>query len=271
MDKKWLEKEWRLPRKNDVVTDENSVLGSVTRVEGSLNEKFVWVENSDGNEIHSEAPATLFDIVDHTIAKSFFLEKFEKQGYRKGAICTFKENENLPLEIVELDWSPLNFTLSIYLKSLTHFNSDVFVTRKPEKLKVFELYYPSYESIFSTQDSGLKWRLEVNLIEKERESWGNVGSPWEFMKKEDALAEVESWKERLKIRRVMSVVNAGWKPQLPCWSIEATVNHLRIKKVETFAGSPAYFPTAMHAAFAMKMLDINIWKRALFFSQDDIF
>lgn len=271
MDKKWLEKEWRLPRKNDVVADENLVLGSVTRIEGSLDQKFIWVENSDGSEIHAEAPVALFEVVDIQVAKTFYLEKFKKQGYHKGAICTFRENENMPLEIVELDWSTLNFTLSIYLKSLVHFNGDVFVTRKPEKLKVFELYYPSPEAIFSALDSGLKWRLEVNLVEKEREAWGNVGSPWEFMNKEDALAEVESWKERLKIRRVMSVVNAGWKPQLPCWTIETEMDRLRIKKVETFLGSPGYFPTAIHAAFAMKMLSIDTWKKALFFSQDDIF
>jgi hypothetical protein len=246
-------------------------LGSVTRIEGSLEQKFIWVENSDGNEIYTEAPVNLFEVVDHQIAKAFVFQKFEKQGYRKGAICTFRENENVPLEIVELDWSPLNYKLTIYLKSLVHFNSDVFVTRKLENLKIFELYYPSYESIFSTQDSGLKWRLEVNLVEKENPSWENVGSPWEFMKKEDALTEVESWKERLKIRRVMSVVNAGWKPRLPCWTIEATMNHLRIKKVETFLGAPGYFPTAMHAAFAMKMLSVDTWKKALFFSQDDIF
>ncbi len=271
MNSKWLEKEWRLPRVNDVVRDENGSLGNVTKVEGSLETKFLCVSNSDGTEIYTHEPAENFSIVEPVEAKDYFVQKFENKGFRKGVVCNFMGKRDLPLEIIEIDWSPFNFRMQVYLKSLTVFNSDILVTRKHESLEIFHLHYPSYESIFSLQDSGLKWRLEVNLVEKENPSWGNVGSPWEFMNSEDAVGEVEAWKERLKIRRVASVVNAGWKPTTPCWYVELREDSCRVRKTESFNGSPAYFPTALHAAFSMKMVPLETWKKALFVSQDNIF
>ncbi len=271
MNKGWLEKEWRLPRINDVVRDVNGSLGNVTRVEGSLETKFVWVENHDDNEIYSEEPARAFEIVDPSQASDYFREKFHRKGFRKGAVCSFRGNRDLPLEIVGLEWSPFNFRMQVYLKSLAHYESEVFVTRKHEQLEIFDLLYPGYENMFSLEDSGLKWRLEVNLVEKERESWGNVGSPWEFMRREDALSEVEAWKERLKVRRVASVINAGWSPRLPCWRVETDGERCKVKVVNSFSGAPAYFPTAMHAAFAMKMIPVETWKKSLFVSQDNLF
>ena len=269
--KKWLERDWRTLRLNDVVIDEDGVKGHVTHVEGEIGNKLVTVQNLEGSEIHTLQGEKNFLVVEIPEAKEYFTERFSRLGFKKGAICQFQSNDSMPLEVLDFEWSTFDYKPRIYLKSLIHYTSEPLVTRKYQQLKIFDLEYPSIENIFSTLDSGLKWRLEVNLIEKERELWCNVGSPWEFMKKEDALAEVEAWKERLKIRRVASVLNAGWIPSMPAWVVDTDGKNCKVKKVVEFSGYAGYFRSAMHAALAMKILPLESWKKALFVSQDYIF
>jgi hypothetical protein len=145
-------------------------------------------------------------------------------------------------------------------------------TENLENLKLFEHEYPPVEQIFSLHDSGTKYRIEVSLIEKETPNWTNCGSPWEFFEKESAIAEVERWKEFLKIRRVASVLSSHWKIEFPCWIVEAVLEDgeilTRVRKTNAATGAPGYFQTSLHAALAMKMLSPSTWLKAYNFSQD---
>ena len=44
----WREKEWKLPRKGEVVKDPDGNLGWVLRSEGTLTKRILWIENVKG-------------------------------------------------------------------------------------------------------------------------------------------------------------------------------------------------------------------------------
>ena len=173
-----------------------------------------------------------------------------------------------------MEWENLRGKIVVCMKSLREFEGEVMRTSDLTLISVLDENFPPIESIFSSHDSGLKYRLDVNLIEKATPSWTNCGSPWEFQSQEDAIKEVEAWKSRLKIRRVASVLNADWIPHCPCWTIDATrigeKVFTRVKPAETFEGSPGYFKTSYHAAIALTMIAPIDWERALFSSHDTL-
>ena len=94
------------------------------------------------------------------------------------------------------------------------------------------------------------------------------------MKKEDALSEVEMWKARLKIRRVASAFGVDWNVKFPCWCIEVKEEDqkilTRVKQAEASTGAPGYFKSALHAAMAMRLLPVEVWRTASGFSQDQL-
>jgi hypothetical protein len=102
----------------------------------------------------------------------------------------------------------------------------------------------------------------------------NTGNILEFQEYDDALYELEVFKARLTIRRIASVINAEWIPKLPSWIVETSYVDGSLKKrasiTESFNGSPAYFKTAAHAAFAMSIIDEKIWRLANGFSSDPL-
>jgi hypothetical protein len=268
----WREQEWRIPRKGEVVRDSDGNLGRVLRSEGTLLKRKLWIADEKGTEIYSEEDAENFQLVDAPTTHDFQLRRYELMGYRVGRICSYKGNTNIPLEILQLDWNPVRYKMTVCLKDCREFRSEIMKTEERTLIIPFGEDFPPVETIFSATDSGLKYRVEVNLVEKDREGWAGVGSPWEFFTSEDALNEVENWKARLMIRRVASVLNSEWKIQFPCWTIDAIHDNgeflTRVKEVNSLNGSPGYFRTALHAALATTMIKPEIWSRALCSSQD---
>ena len=268
----WREKEWKLPRKGDVVKDPDGNLGRVLRSEGTLTKRNLWIVDVKGTEIYSGEPAEMFQVVDNSIASDFHEERYKLKGFKVGALCSYRQDSNIPLEILQVDWNFLRDKMVICLKDLREFDGQVMKTENDSNLEPFLQEYPPLEEIVSAENSGLKWRIEVFLAEKENEEWVNCGSPWEFFKKEDALLEIEKWKARLLIRRVASVLSSHWKISFPCWTVETIIQDgkilTRVKKIEASSGAPGYFETSMHASLAMKMISPEIWIKAYDFTQD---
>jgi hypothetical protein len=268
----WREKEWKLPRKGDVVKDPDGNLGRVLRSEGTLTKRNLWIVDLKDCEIYSNEPAEMFEVVDNIIASDFHKERYGLKGFKVGALCSYKQDSDIPLEILQLDWSFLRDKMILCLRDLREFNGVVMKTENDYNLEPFNQEYPPLDEIYSIENSGLKWRLDVFLAEKENEGWANCGSPWEFFSKEDAIKEVERWKARLSIRRVASVLSSHWKVSFPCWTVEAIIveNEIqtRVKKINASSGAPGYFQTALHASTAMKMISLETWLKAYDFSQD---
>lgn len=271
---KWLQHEWRIPRKGEVVKDPDGNLGRVLRSEGTFTRRILWVLDVNGEEMYAGEPAEMFQLVDIHTESKFQIDRYNVQGYRIGAVCGFKKKSNTPLEIVQMDWNSVRYKMTFCLRNLREFDSQILKTENENLIPIFNENFPPIEGIFSTQDSGLKYRIEVGLSEPIRNGWTNSGSPWEFFTKEDAIAEMECWKSRLKIRRIASVLGADWKILFPCWTVEAKKIEgeifTRVVMIDSFNGSPGYFKSALHAALALKMLTKEDWLNSLFSSQDHL-
>jgi hypothetical protein len=270
----WREPEWRIPRRGEVVRDFDGNLGRVLRSEGTLQKRVLWIQDEKGTEIHSGVESEAFQLVDSQTASDFQHRRYDLMGYRVGALCNYKGNLNIPLEILQMDWNPVRYKMTICMRDRRSFKSEIMKTEERSLIVPFSMDFPPVETIFSSQDSGLKYRLEVNLVEKNNEGWAGTGSPWEFFRIEDALEEVENWKARLMIRRVASVLNADWKIQFPCWTVDAILEDgvilTRVREVETLNGSPGYFRSATHAALAVQMVKEKTWLKALSSSLDSL-
>ena len=270
----WREQEWRLPRKNEVVKDQEGVLGRVLHSEGTLTKRKLWVLDEKGTEIYSGVEAENFIVVDVPTTSDFQHRRFNLIGYKVGSLCTFRGNENIPLQVMQMDWSNLRYKMAFCLRDLREFESEIMLTEDEDIIPIIDYNLPDLTNIFTTQDSGLKYRIEVNLAIKDNDNWMNSGSPWEFSNKEDALQEVEIWKSRLRIRRIASVINADWKIQFPAWTIETIKKDdkilTRVCSVDSFNGSPCYFKTALLAANAINLVPEIDWYNSLILSQDHL-
>lgn len=266
----WVEKEWRVPRKSEVVKDIDGNLGWVFKTEGPLNSKKIWVWNENDVEIYTAEDSQNFEIVDQATASAFQVRRYNNKGYLVGALCCYKGNPDVPLQILQMDWNPVRYKMTVCLRDLRKFDSEIMKTEDDDLIVPYKPDFPSLQSILSNYDTGLAWRLDVNLIEKTAPGWTNCGSVWEFFQKEDALREVQIWRSRLFIRRVASVLNFGWKISFPCWTIEYLDDKLRVVPVNSYTGSPAYFSTAVQAATALLMVPLEEWKNSNDATQDSI-
>ena len=267
----WREPVWKLPRKGDVVKDHEGRIGLVLKIHGPLGGKKLWITDEKGTEIYSEEPSEYFQVVENSVAENFHKERYRIMGFRIGALCSFRDTD-IPLEIVQMDWSFLRNRMIFCIKDLREYKGEIMKTDTLQNLNVFSHEYPPIEQIFSVHESGTKYRIDISLVEKEENGWSTCGSPWEFFDKESALQEIERWKDFLKIRRVASVLSSHWKIKFPCWIVESTNENgefmTRVRKTNSATGSPGYFQTSLHAALAMKMLPPEVWYRAYNFSQD---
>lgn len=267
---KWREREWRIPRRGDIVRDHDGNLGLVISSTGTLTKRTISVTDVNGTETHTNEEAEAFFVINLDESKKFHIQRLEHKGLHIGALCSFNGNYDVPLEIIDIEWSALRGTPMFWLKDLREFNDNILKTPKERLIRAFSLNMPPVETIFSIHESNLKWRLDIGLVEKNREGWAGSGSPWEFSTKEKAYKEVGSWKSRLKIRRYASVINANWEIEFPCWTVVSNGEDFKLEQVAHFIGSPAYFSTALHAATCYKAIP-NDWKEALTASQDPLF
>lgn len=271
----WAQKEWRAPRVGEVVSDPDGNIGRVFNVHGELTDKYIWVEDVHGKEIYSGEAASLFTLCETPDIEKFQFLRYSLKGFEIGTICAFKGDLDVPLEIISMKWMNFRDLMAFTLKDLRNPSAEPMVTVNESILTPFNQDIPPLENLFTDETSGLKWRLEINLVEKESPGWSSAGSVWEFLRKEDALAEVERWKSRLKARRIASAMSMDWKVKFPCWVVEVVVidEQLVTKplKISNFFGYPSYFKSASHAAYAMKLLPPEEWLRALGYTQDDIF
>ena len=272
--KNWSEQEWRLPRMHEVVKDENGNTGYVSKTSGPFNERKLWIRDKNELEIYSEQDPKLFTVCNQKETKDFQIERYENLGFKRGLICVYKEAHNIPIEIQELDWNSVRMKMSCFAYDRRTFKSAAIKVADVAILSPFESTFPRYEDILSEKHNGLKYRIEVNLVEKNNPGWSNEGSPWEFIKKEDALNEIFIWEARLKIRRIASVLNIGWKIQFPCWTVEFLNKDgtflTRAKEVYSFNGSCAYFKTAAHAVLAAKMIKPEVWLNSVGVTIDEL-
>lgn len=265
-------KEWRTPRSGEVVLDQDKKIGYVYSAKGSLTKKKLCIRDVNENLVEDNVDAELYTVADHNLALEFHTNRYKLKGYVVGSICMYNNNPQLPLEIVELNFNKISQKITICLRDMIRNDRSFLRTENLSLIPIFECNYPDMKSMMYDEMSGLKYRLEINLIETKRLGWTNAGSVWEFNREEDALDEIESWKQRLKIRRINSIINADWKISFPCWTIDVATKEGKdvfiVKKISSFCGYPCMFKTAAHAAYCSSLIKIEEFKSVLFLSTD---
>lgn len=265
---RWREQEWRCPRSREIVIDQEGNIGEVLRTRSGFPDRKLDIADDRGTEVWTDEIATTWWVINDERALDFRKRRMAHLGFREGGVCCISGDLSLPFRIEAMDTNGFSNLPVFYLRDLRQFSPEIRTTTGLDLVYSPDIEFPPIESIFSPTDSGLKYRIEVSLVEKEREGWAPVGSPWEFFRMEDAVSEIQSWKCRLKARRIASAVGMGWKPSFPCWTVETDGENLRVVHVQTSAGTPALFPTAYHAAVGMDMMSHSEWISALSGSQD---
>lgn len=249
--------------------------GRISSVGGTFAEKLVTVENESGEIIYENADASAFHVADIEISSKFQIRRYNLMGYTIGAMCMFKGNEDHPLEIKVMEWKPLRLQMMF----ITH---DLLRPENPPIKTYNHRYIPLFideslvegDAVFNPENTGLKYRLEMNLVEKENvNGWTNAGSIFEFSTKERAMNEIEGIIARLKLRRISSVMGVHFKYfKYPGWTL--TVDklngelYIKLHKVYERGAWPCFFPTACHAAKAAKLVTPKEVSRALGYTID---
>ena len=150
----WREQEWRIPRKNEVVKDQEGVLGRVLYSDGTLTKRKLWISDEKGTEIYSGVEAENFVVVDVPTTSDFQHRRFNLMGYKVGSLCTFRGNENIPLQVMQMDWSNLRYKMAFCLRDLREFESEIMLTEDEDTIPVVDYNLPDLTNIFTTENSG---------------------------------------------------------------------------------------------------------------------
>lgn len=264
---------WIVPRIGDVVIDDNGVCGIISSMNENSLERKLNVNDEFGIEIHSNESMDLFMKADTKKTKEFYDLMLKNEGYYVGNLCSYK-NIDVPLEITDVFFNVIGYRIILKLKDLREYDGDILECNDKNDIIPFTEKYPSLDNMLNDSMSGLRYRLEIFLHEKENvEGWTNCGSVWEFFDEQDAMNEVKRIESQLKIRRVSSVMCSGWKIKFPCWTIEVSIDDdgnekTRVTKVYSGLIHSGYFDTAVHASYALKILGSKVFLNACGFSQD---
>jgi len=270
----WGKKEKSAIYVDEVVYDPDYKLGRVSYVTNVLGSKRIWIEDEFGNEIYENQEHKHFFKAPYEETNNFHIRRLAHKGYHVGTICAYRGDVNVPLEIIQMKWENMRRKMLYILYDLRKFEHTPLRSESETRLILPNLNLPDHDGIFTTINSGLKYRIDLQLLEVRDSDFINSGSIWEYSTQEDALRDIENIKARQKIRRVASVINADWKVSFPCWTIEIQQKdndyQYRVIKVNTLSGYAGYFKTAYHAAYAMKILTPEDWIKSLSNSQDSL-
>lgn len=273
MERSWKVPEWRVPRRGEVVKDINGSLGFVTDCTNDLRTRKLWISNSAGLEIYTDVKATDFSVASEDDSRIFHSARLESLGFKENRIYYVKESQPLILEKIE--WH--NGKMIFLLRDVTKLEDNLLKTENHSILKRFDLEFPEeISAFFSDEDSALGFKVRLELIEKDASGWTNSGSPLAFSTLEIAKKEILSWVDRLKIRRIASIINAEWTPDFRTAhfyvkpDVKNGICSCYISSTSEIIGEPAYFRSALHAAFAMTLLDPIVWCNANSYTQDKL-
>jgi hypothetical protein len=270
INKDWTIKEWRNPRKNDVVIDTQGEVGIVTvthKTDGF--ERNLTIENIDGEVIYENVSPKSFSSCSHTQTREFFLQYKDKKGWKRGYVYKLV-GKDVPLLLIDMEYSFINQEMLYVFKNLSSSEKQYFKTSNEKLLEHLEVYQEIANSAFIEDDTcSLRYKAEFNLVDKGKgyhEKWSVSGSAVHFGEIEVAQEEILRWVAKMKIRRLASVLSKMPK------GIEAEIaitedNEIYAKPFSHMIGQPAIFNSLVSAGIAINSLNVETWKLAL---QSDI-
>lgn len=266
----WTLREERIPRRKDVVTDADGNLCIVVKSEGDFTGRLLWLEDVQGQEIYSCENFKNFRLANTQQTRDFYLSYKKNLGWIPGRIYTIK-NKDYPLLLVSMDYDLVKQEMLYVFRDLNTSDSKFLKTLDESLLdKIPEWYHHIKQIAFSEDSSSLLVNhLKIELEERDPiiNMWSVSGSELSFSTRDEAEAEVAKWRDRLKIRRISSVLSMTEKKKSSMVAF-GEEGFLFITDFEMNSGQPAVFNSRVDAAVALMSLGEATWMNALTISSD---
>lgn len=270
MDNKQVNRDWtireeRIPRKKDVVIDVDFNLGVVIKSEGDFGGRLIYVEDINGEEVYSRVPASEFKIANREQTVSFYEEYKKRTGWVKGKIYTVK-GKDYPLILVDLAYDLMKQEMMYVFRDLNVPKIKYIKTFDNSLVeKIPEWYSDCIKNAFQEDSTSILCN-EVIVSIKENDpgvdTWSVSGKSFNFSSKNHALIEIEKWMDRMKIRRIASVLSLAEKTSPVTVSV-SDEDYLFITDLKFRSGQPAKFNSRIAAGVAIAALGDKVWFSAL--------
>jgi hypothetical protein len=265
----WTLREWRNPRKNDVVIDSLGQLGFVISTKSIPNsiERNLWVENVDGEIVWENVSPKEFQLASHDQTRKFYLAYKERKGWKRGKVYCVA-NRDHPLLLVDMEYDLVNQEMVYVFKDLTSSEEKFLKTMKEELIEKIEgdSQEAAEAAFLEDESSSLRYAIDVNIIDRgesfHKVGWSVSGGALKFGEIELAMAEIQRWVSRMKIRRVASVLSKTSNSSYAEVSITESGN-LFVRDFSGDSGQPAVFNSKISAGIAIATIPIETWRNAL--------
>lgn len=267
LNKDWTVKEWRNPRKNDVVLDTLGNFGLVVRTKGDMLMRNLWVESADGELIWEDASPKDFSLCTHQQTREFYLAYKEKKGWLRDRIYSVAGKDH-PLLLIDMEYNLVNQEMVYVFRDLCATEKKFFKTLKESLVSFVEgdFHDAAIAAFIEDETSSLRYRIDLQLSDRgesyHEKGWSVSGSSFTVGEEEQAKEEIERWLAKMKIRRIASVLS-----KMPV-TVEAEVaiseeGELYTREFTGYSGQPAIFNSKVSAGIAIAVLPAETWKKAL--------
>jgi hypothetical protein len=267
INKDWTIKEWRNPRKNDVVIDPLGEFGLVVLSKGDHIIRNLWVENIDGDITWENVPPKDFTLCTQKQTREFYLKYKEKKGWHRGKIYTVVDKD-YPLLLIDMEYDLYKQEMVYVFRDLSSPEKKFFKTLNESLLSFVEGDFQlAADAAFIEDDlCSLRYRIDLQLIDRgeafHEKGWNVSGSSLLIAEQEQAQEEIDRWLARMKIRRVASVLS-----KMPMGIISEVAlseqGELYARESTGYCGQPAIFNSKVAAGIAIATLPAEVWKKAL--------
>jgi hypothetical protein len=259
--KDWTIRERRSPRKNEVVIDPDGNFGVVTRTEGDIRKRFLWIDDRKGQECYTREDPDSFTLANAEQTRDFYFDYKRETGWRKGRILKLA-GKDYPLQLVTMEYDLMHQEMLYVFKDF--FSPDKYFKTLNESIVEF---LPSWEedildTCFSDPQTRLSHEVEISIRENPlfANGWNVSGRSFSFQSREHANVEIQRWIDSMRIRRVCSVLSKnapGIKSQIVLEN-----KNLCIREWKENVGQP-FFVSHCAAAQALVFLGEDAWNRYL--------
>lgn len=271
MDNKQINRDWtlkessKLPRKNNVVIDVEGNLGVVVKTAGDMVKREIWVEDENGQEIHTKEKPEHFRFANHEQTRSFYLNYKKNKGWEIGKVYSLR-GKDYPLLLEDLEYDLSHQDMMYVFRDLNESTPKFFRTLDESLIEHVQPW--EQEAVLGSFVKDLTSRLdhdvEVNIRVNPEFSagWSVSGRSFSFDSEFHADQEIKKWIDRMRVRRVASVLQTVKKGELSQISLSEDGN-LYVSPFKENNGQPAVFISRVAAALALIFLGEDIWRNSL--------
>lgn len=240
------------------------------RTEGDLVRRMLWVEDAAGEEIHSREEPEQFRIANKDQTREFYVRYKQRQGWQIGKVYTLRDRD-YPLLLIDFEFDLVSQSMLYVFCDLNDPTAKLLKTHNEEILEFVEKWEEeaTLSSFVADETCRLDHEVTVSITRDPAKAagWSVSGRSFSFESSEKANREIQCWIDRMRVRRVASVLQTA-KQGTPAQVTLSSEGNLYITSFEKLCGQPAIFVSRTAAALALVFLGEKTWKSALGTSLD---